>query len=51
MTMTNQTIHHRGQRDALPHLIATPSATPEARRDPGVLTPAEIRQIVLDVLG
>lgn len=51
MTMTNQTIHHRGQRDALPHITATPSATSEARRDPTGLTPSEIRQIVLDVLG
>ncbi|MBR0673213.1 hypothetical protein [Neoroseomonas soli] len=49
--MTNQTIHHRGQREALPHTISTPTKTTEARRDPIGLTPAEIRQIVLDVLG
>ena len=49
--MTNQTIHHRGQRDALPHKITIPTTATETRRDPIGLTPAEIRQIVLDVLG
>ena len=49
--MTNQSIHHRGQREALPHNISIPATTTETRRDPIGLTPAEIRQIVLDVLG
>lgn len=49
--MTNQTIHHRGQRDALPLLNSIPATATETPRDTIGLTPAEIRQIVLDVLG